>query len=86
MIAGGQHITAEIEKFVGQRWGQSETARRIFGVGNYQVNLVSFHQVGHVVMDDLASGAAEDVANKENLHQSLILTSQRASSAVTRKS
>src|SRR6478735_6296169 len=78
MVAGGKNVAAQIKKLIGDARCEPETAGRVFGVGNHQIDLVCLHHVAQVVAHDLTPRAAEYVANKENLHQYLILTFGRA--------
>src|SRR5450432_621044 len=69
VIAGGEHVAAEVKKLVGDLGSEPEAARGVFRVGDNKVNLVSFHYVREMVMDDFAPGTTEDVTDKENLHK-----------------
>src|SRR5579859_1513446 len=68
MVAGGQNVAAHIKEFVGDGRCKPEPARRVFGVGNHQIDLVRLHHVAQVVAYDLAPRTAEDITYKKNLH------------------
>src|SRR5205807_4005154 len=38
MIAGGEHVTSKLKKFVGKSWRQTEAPSGILRIGNDQVN------------------------------------------------
>src|SRR5215510_2110092 len=68
VVPGGQHVTAQIEEVFGDGRGQTKSAGSIFRIGDHQIDLVGLDQMRHMVVDDLASSAAEDVADEENLN------------------
>ena len=67
MIAGRQHIRAQIEEILGDLRRQAEAAGGVFRIDDGQVHGVRFAQMADVLAHDPASRAAEDVANEKNI-------------------
>src|SRR6266481_2072681 len=68
VIAGSQYMTTKVEEFIGNGRRQSKSARGIFRIGDYQIDLVGFYDVAQVIAYDLPSRTAENVADKKYLH------------------
>ncbi len=68
VVAGGDDIDAQVEKFFRQRWRDTETAGGVLSIADDEINGVLLHQSGQAVLDDVAPGPAENVAYEENFH------------------
>jgi hypothetical protein len=77
MIATGQDVQAVAEQFVGKLRGDAESARRIFAVGDAQVDFFGSDDVFQVPGDKASPRRGEDVANKQEIGQTGILSKER---------
>ncbi len=68
VVAGGDDVGAEIENFFGERRRDAEAAGCVFAVDDEEVDLVSFEEMGQVLVHDVAAGGAEDIADEEDIH------------------
>jgi hypothetical protein len=66
MIAGGKHVGALVEKFVGNAWSYAEAAGGIFGVDHDQVDPPVLDQGFEVFVNDTPSGLAKDITDKKD--------------------
>jgi len=73
VISGGHHIDAKIEKLFRQRGRDSKPSRRIFAVGDDQIDVVLLAQFRQAIFYDRPPGAPKNVTNKENF-QDLMVT------------
>src|SRR5215469_6806096 len=73
VIAGSEHVATQVQEFFSNRSCETKAACSIFGISNHQIDLVRGYKVRKVVVDYLASSAAENVTDEEDLHESLIL-------------
>src|SRR4029077_20940190 len=64
MVASGEHVAAQVKEFVSDRRCDTEAAGSMFCVGDYQIDFVRLHHVGDMIANDLASCAAENIANE----------------------
>lgn len=76
VVAGSEHVTAQIKEIFRDAGSQTEPSSGIFCIGNDEVDFMGVYEVGQMGVDNVASSAAEDVANEEDLHgaELLILT------------
>jgi hypothetical protein len=65
VIAGRQHADAKFEKFFGDLRCEPESAGRILGVGNNQIDLVLVDKMLHPVTDNGPTGTSKNVSNEE---------------------
>ena len=72
VIAGGQHVRAQVEKLLGQRRRNAEAAGGVFGVDDDEFDVVRFTEMADVLAHDAASRAAEDVADEEDVQIQLL--------------
>src|SRR5579885_1242390 len=70
MIAGGEHVGAQFEKFLADRRGDAKAPGRIFDVDNQELDAVGLDKMMKMLAHDLAPRAAEHVADEENPHPS----------------
>ena len=68
VVAGSQNVDAQLKQFFSQLAGNAETSRRIFAVGDDQIDSVIFDQIREAFFDDSPPRAAEDVTNEKNAH------------------
>ena len=68
MIAGGEHVQADAEQFLGDLGSDSEAAGRVLGVGDRQVDFLLRDHFLQVVGYDIASRRRENIANKKDVH------------------
>ena len=73
MIAGGHHVGAEVEQFVGDLRGHAKAAGGVLDVHDGQIDLVGLADVANVLTDDPAPRAAEDVADEEDVQRCSML-------------
>src|SRR5579859_494737 len=69
VITGCEHATAQIKQLVSDCGCEAKAARGVFGIGDYQIDLVRLNQVREVIAHNFASRAAENVTDEENLHE-----------------
>src|SRR5579875_3941001 len=67
MIAGGDDMRAEIKEFFGDGGSYAEAPGCIFTIDDEQIDAVRLEDVRQMLPDDAPSGAAEDIAYKQNL-------------------
>ena len=65
VIAAGHHLNAVAEQIVGEVGRDAESGRRVFAVGDDEVDLVMPDEGGQAPADQLAAGLADDVADEE---------------------
>ena len=70
MIACGEHVGPKLEELVANCRRDSETACGVLNINYQQLDLVRLNQMLYMFAHNLASRAAEDIADKENLHSS----------------
>ena len=68
VIAGGDHVGAEVEEFFRDRGRDAEASGGVFAVDDEEVDGVGFKDVRQVFADDVAAGGAKDIADKEDIH------------------
>ncbi len=68
VVAAGEHLDAEAEQFFGDFRSDAEAGGGIFAVGDDQINLLVLHKVGEALLNDQASGRADDVADEKGAH------------------
>ena len=64
MVAGGQHVGAQVEEFFGNLRGHAEAAGGVLGVDDGEFDVVRLAHVADVLAHDPAPRAAEDVADE----------------------
>jgi len=69
VIAGGDRIDADGEKFLGDGAGQSETARRVFAIGDDKIQFQTLAQAPQLGIHHIAPRLADNVAQKKNIHR-----------------
>jgi hypothetical protein len=69
MIAAGEHVQAVAKQFFGKLRGDAETAGRIFGVGDTEVDVFGGNDVAKMPCDNTASGGGKYIPNKEQIGQ-----------------
>ena len=69
VIAGRHHVDAPVEQLVADLARDAEAGRRIFGVGDDEVDGVVVDEGAEALPDELAAGAPDDVADEEDAHQ-----------------
>ena len=67
MIAGGQHVGAQVEELFGDLGREPEAAGGVFGVDDEQFDLMRLAQVVQMFAHNAAACAAEDVADEEDV-------------------
>ena len=72
VIAGGQHIGAQVEDLLGDLRRHAEAAGGVLNVHDRQLDLVRLAHVADVLAHDPASRAAEDVADEKNVQVQLL--------------
>ncbi len=65
VVAGSEHVGAQVENLLGDLRGQAKASGGVFGVDDGEVDRVRLADVADVLADDLSSRAAEDVADEE---------------------
>ena len=64
VVAGGQHVRAQIEELFGDLRRQAKAAGGVFRIDDGQLDVVRLAQVADVLAHDPAPRAAEDVADE----------------------
>jgi hypothetical protein len=70
VIAGCEDIGSKLEEFLANSRRDAEAARRILHIDYEELDFVGLDEVVEMFANDLASRAAEDIADEENLHLS----------------
>jgi hypothetical protein len=69
MIATGQDVQPVIEQIVGQLRRDSESAGRVFGIGDAQVDLFRIDDLFEILCDDTSSRRGENVTYEKKIGQ-----------------
>ena len=69
MVAGGQHVRAQVEDLLGDLRRHAKAAGGVLGIDDDQIDGVRLAHMADMLTDDPASRAAEDVADKENVQK-----------------
>jgi hypothetical protein len=69
VIAGGQHVCAEVEDVFADLRRDTEAAGGILYVYDCQLHVVRLADVADVLADNAASRAAEDVTDEKNVQK-----------------
>ncbi len=72
MVAGSEHVCAQIEEVLGNLRRHAESACGVFRVDDGQVDVAGLAHMADVFADNLAPRAAEDVANEKNVQIQLL--------------
>ncbi len=64
MVAGGEDVGAQVEQFFGDLGSHAEAAGGVLGIDDGELDVVGLAHVADVFAHDLASCAAEDVADE----------------------
>jgi len=75
VIAGRHYVHAVIEKLLADLARDPEPTRRIFNVGDDQIDSVVLHEGREPVADEIASRLADDVADEKDVHAALLTAS-----------
>ena len=65
MVAGGQHIRAQVEQILGELRRHAKAARRILGIDNHQIHVVRLAHMANVLAHNPAPRAAKNIADKK---------------------
>jgi hypothetical protein len=65
VVAGGDDIDAEIEKLLGQRWGDAKTGGRVLAIRDDEVDEVILHQRGKLFLHNGAARPPKNIAYKK---------------------
>jgi hypothetical protein len=68
MIAGGDHMRAQVEQVLRNCGRNPEPARGVFPIDDQQVDLVGLHHMGKMFANNTSSRRPKYVPNKENIH------------------
>jgi hypothetical protein len=68
VVPGGQNVRAQIEKLIGKLRRQAKAPGGIFGIDDDQFHFMRLTDMADVFTHNPASRAAEDVADKEDIH------------------
>jgi hypothetical protein len=68
MVACCDDMGSQIEDLFGDGGGESEASGGVFAVDDKEVYGVCFKDVRQMFAYDVATGGAEDVADKKNIH------------------
>ena len=77
MVAGGEHVRAQVKELVGNLRRHAKSAGSIFHVDHQQVDVVCRTDVADVLTHNPASRATENVTNKKNVQKQLLATSSK---------
>ena len=66
VVAGRHHVDAPSQELIADLAGDAEAGRRVFGVGDDDVDLMVVDERGQTALDELASRPPDDVADEEN--------------------
>lgn len=66
VIAAGDHLDARREQVLHDARRNAESGRRIFAVGDAQIDLPLGQDIPKAIVDDLASGRADDISDKKD--------------------
>jgi len=66
VIAAGDHLNAHREQVLHDARRNTESGRRIFAVGDAQIDLPLGQDIPKAVVDDLASGRADNVSDEKD--------------------
>jgi hypothetical protein len=67
MVTGRHDIDTDIKQFRNDIRGQTETGSSILDIGNHQVNHMLVDQARERVTHQLATGTADNIADKEDI-------------------
>ena len=67
VIAGGEHVRAQVEEVFGDLRGDAEAAGGVLSIDDDEFDVVGLTDMPDVLADDLSSRAAEDIADEENV-------------------
>ena len=65
VIAGSEHVDAEVEEFFGDLTGDAEAGRGVLSVGDDQINRMSSNQRSQFFLNDIPPGPPKNVPNKQ---------------------
>ena len=68
VVAGGEHIRADFEEFLGDGRRDAEPSGGILGVGDGQVDPVGGDDVLQMVGSDAPPGRCENIPHEKNVH------------------
>ena len=68
MVAGGHHVHAQFQEFLGDGRGDTEASGGILRIGDGQIDLVGFDDVLQVVGDNAAPGRRENITDEKYVH------------------
>ncbi len=68
MVSACEHFYAEAQELFGDFRGDAKAGGGILAVGDHQINLAVLHKVGEALLNDVASGRADDVADEKGAH------------------
>ena len=68
VVAAGEHVDSKRQQFIRHLWSDTETARGILRVGDYQVDSLRFPDVRQMVGHNTAAGMRVDIADEQNFH------------------
>jgi hypothetical protein len=74
MVAGGEHVRAEVKEIVCQRGGQAEAAGSVFRIDDDEIDLALPDEVGQMFPHDAPARTAENVSDEEQFHLKLYLS------------
>jgi hypothetical protein len=83
MVAGREHMRAQVEKLIGYARGDSKTTRRIFGVDHDEIDIPLLYKGTKVFADDTSSRLAKNVTNKKNTQKWSSVDGQKANDPAT---
>ena len=68
VVARGDDVGPEVEEFFGEGGGDAEAASGVLAIDDEEVDGIGFNDVGEVFADDVTASGAEDIADKEDIH------------------
>ncbi len=68
VVPPGQDVDAALQQSFRDARSNAKTGSGVFAVGDDQIDLAMLHKVGQAVVDDLASGRANNISDEQHLH------------------
>ncbi len=71
VVSGGNNVDVQLEEFLGESRGDSESSRRVLAISDDQVDTAIADDLRKFVFNNVAAWPPEDVADKKYVHEYL---------------
>ena len=68
MVAGRNHVGAQIEQLFRYRRRKPKSARRVFPIDDQQIDRIGLRHVGKMLANNTPPCVPKHVSNKQNIH------------------